>query len=105
MTKEFIPGFGISNNKGFHIRFENGWTVSVQFGYGNYCTNYDLPREEIEKSRGANSHTAEIAAWDINDVWHVTDGSAVSGYKTPTQVLEFINEIAAKPKVEKIQAA
>ena len=26
----------ITNGKGFQMTFENGWTISVQFGWGNY---------------------------------------------------------------------
>lgn len=35
--------FKITDGKGFQVTFENGITVSVQFGYGNYCENYDKP--------------------------------------------------------------
>lgn len=28
--------FNITKSKGFHITFENGYRVSVKFGYGNY---------------------------------------------------------------------
>ena len=35
--------FSISGNRGFQMTFENGYTVSVQFGPGNYCDNYSLP--------------------------------------------------------------
>ena len=31
--------FGTMKNKGFHITFNNGLTISVQFGAGNYCSN------------------------------------------------------------------
>jgi hypothetical protein len=31
--------FKITHKKGFHITFENDYTVSVQFGPGNYCDN------------------------------------------------------------------
>ncbi len=102
-------GFGINDNKGFHISFENGWTVSVQFGYGNYGDNYHTSREEIAKSRGAKSGTAEIAAWDENDVWHEfqCEGytNTVAGHKTPAEVLAFMNEISAKPKTKSAEAA
>ena len=27
-------------NKGFHLTFKNGWTVSIQLGCCNYCDNY-----------------------------------------------------------------
>jgi len=28
-----------TENKGFHLTFQNGYTISVQFGRGNYCMN------------------------------------------------------------------
>jgi len=36
--------FKITDGKGFHMRFSNGYTLSVQFGFGNYCNckNYEL---------------------------------------------------------------
>ncbi|MAH47405.1 hypothetical protein CMI37_16395 [Candidatus Pacearchaeota archaeon] len=35
----FEPGFSVTGGKGFHVRYPNGWTISVQFGWGNYCEN------------------------------------------------------------------
>jgi len=32
--------FRITHNKGFHITFPNGLTLSTQFGGGNYCENH-----------------------------------------------------------------
>ena len=34
--------FEVTTGKGFHVTFENGWTVSVQFGPGNFCDNYHM---------------------------------------------------------------
>jgi hypothetical protein len=34
-----MSNFKSTNNKGFQMTFENGWTISVQFGYGNYCSH------------------------------------------------------------------
>lgn len=28
-----------TKNKGFLMEFDNGFSISVQFGYGNYCSN------------------------------------------------------------------
>jgi len=33
------PGFAINRGKGFQVTFENGYTVSVQFGLGSYSKN------------------------------------------------------------------
>jgi len=39
--------FRINDNKGFQIKLENGYMVSVQFGPGNYGSNYSLGFEEM----------------------------------------------------------
>lgn len=33
--------FKITSGRGFHITFPNGIILSTQFGYGNYCDNYN----------------------------------------------------------------
>ena len=56
--------FRSTERKGFQITFENGLTVSVQWGAGNYCSNYydrDY-RAVIDKE----STTAEAAVWSEN---------------------------------------
>lgn len=60
------PKFSIQGSKGFQIVFANNVRVSVQFGPGNYCDNYDKPWDDKSPARSAN---AEVAI--IND----TDGS------------------------------
>jgi len=96
-------GFQTSERKGFHVTFENGWTVSVQFGYGNYCSNRDWrgndPGDIMScfNSAAPKSPTAEIAAWDANGEWHQFDGDAVEGWQSPAQVLAFMNMIAGLP--------
>lgn len=108
MTRpNFIPGFSISDGKGFHIRFENGWTASVQFGPGNYGDNYGLEiSEEGRREAGRNGSTrAEIAAWDANNNWFEFERGTgdekytdtVEGYQPVTKVMAFLNKIAALP--------
>ena len=89
--------FAITNNKGFHITFDNGWTVSVQFGWGNYCDHHGKPYD-FDDLTGyyGDSSTAEIAAWDTEGVWHEFDLNTVKGYVKPNDVLDFMNMIAAK---------
>lgn len=59
--------FKLNDQRGFQITFENGVTLSTQFGRGSYCENrstapgvYDDP---------GFSHDAEIAVWDKNGKW------------------------------------
>jgi hypothetical protein len=72
---------------GFQIVFENGYTVSVQFGINNYS------------DMGAT--TAEVAAWDPNGEWvrlqDHDDLIIVKGYCSPNDVLGIMNLIANKP--------
>lgn len=86
--------FNITQRKGFHMTFENGYTVSVQFGYGNYSANrYDCKYgEDVPPSK-----TAEFAAWDANNNWVRFDGENddVIGYITADEVLRRMNEVAA----------
>lgn len=85
--------FNITNNKGFHMTFANGWTVSVQWGGGNYSNNYS---SGIITGEVPASKTAEIAAWK-GDVWHNFDnGQTVNGYVSADDVAKFIAIIANK---------
>tara|TARA_Y100000310_G_scaffold286972_1_gene311564 strand:+ start:2081 stop:2530 length:450 start_codon:yes stop_codon:yes gene_type:complete len=36
----------ITQGKGTKLTFSNGWTISIQFGWGNYCTNRDMPVDD-----------------------------------------------------------
>lgn len=83
----------ITDAKGFHMTFANGWTISVQFGSGNYSSNYklrsfDRPVDDI------SSNTAEIAAWK-NDKWYDFENDTVCGYLNSDEILKYMNIIAA----------
>ena len=70
-------------NNGFHITFENGYTVSVQFSKTNY-------------SDGGET-TAEVAAWGPDRKWvKLSEHDDVIGWCTPNEVLEIMNQIANK---------
>lgn len=91
-----MTGFKITGNKGFHITFANGVTVSVQFGVGNYCDNHSafgLLGHELEK-QVIGSSNAEIAIWGKDGNWLTKEfrdmGDDVLGYLTPTEVLDAL---------------
>ena len=62
-----------SENKGFRMKFDNGFAISVQWGPGNYCERksyHDL--EAPRKERFWESVTAEVAVFeDISDEKHI----------------------------------
>ena len=87
--------FKVFPNKGFQITFENGWTVSVMFGAGNYCQNRDdkyWDRNMVAEAT-YSSKNAEVAAWDKNDNWFDFGGDQVNGYCKPDYVAGFIQRV------------
>lgn len=98
MEKTECPvGFRITKDQGFHVTFENGWTVSVQFGPYSYREGYPHIEREDKPEAGWASGTAEVAAWPPGgNMMEFPDGDTVQGWQTPAQVLSLMNEVAAK---------
>lgn len=86
-----VTMFRITYSKGFHITFENGWTISVQFGNGNYCNNKNLKNGDEVKCQNA-----EVAIW--NDDLDIPM-SEPEGWQSPSQVLAMMQEVASRSKV------
>jgi len=85
------------------MTFSNGLTLSVQFGFGNYCGNYNKPGlvqnmldvlTETDKLQSCRD--AEIAVLDQNGNWYTSDiieeleDDDVVGYITPDRLAEII---------------
>ena len=84
--------FRITDNRGFQITFDNGYTVSVQFGPGNYSSNYNLsmlPWDNMGKPMTANSAETALIAPDGSFVAYKDDD--VQGYQSVADVLELMN--------------
>lgn len=86
--------------EGFQITFQNGVTVSVQFGSGHYCSN----RGPIGSVAPSYCPNAEVAIWGASKKCYLTSqffgGDNVEGWLTSEQVLEALNWAAAQPKEE-----
>ena len=87
--------FKITNGKGFHIKFANGFMMSVQWGPGNYCDNYGMDYSETREAGERGSKVAEIAVFDHKNEWYPVDGSDVTGHMSPDDVLALMVKIAA----------
>lgn len=88
--------FKITLGKGFQITFKNGYTISVQFGTGNYCSNYYSSRDNINN---IDSVDAEIAVFTPSGEFMRLDsfsGDYVGGHVTPDEVLEIMNIVSKK---------
>jgi len=89
--------FKITDHKGFSMVFENGWTVSVQWGPGNYGDHHGSflldDKESPEKQRFWVSEKAEVAAWNAAGDWHWFGMDTVQGYMSTDEVFDFIEVI------------
>jgi hypothetical protein len=83
-------------NKGFQMTFENGWTISVQFGYGNYCTNRNHPdKMELHNQEMVPCPDAEVMIWDKNNVdYEFSPSQYILAYATTNEVAEWIAKVS-----------
>jgi len=68
-------------NNGFTMTFENGWTISVQFGKANYARIID-----------GVSVSAEIAIWDKDGTWYDFGHDQVASYCDTNAVAYWIDK-------------
>ena len=91
MTQETKSLFSSNQNKGFQMTFENGLTISVQWGTGNYCSRKSLHTIPLSGEYVISSPDAEIAVWDANDTWLEFQSDQVKGYCSTDEVAQVIN--------------
>jgi len=99
--------FKSTYNRGFQLTFENGITVSVQFGTGNYCSRRSLAPEATLYNDLTNhtveSDTAEIAIWHKDsDNWFDFGYDQVKGWCTPNEVAMWITRAAIAEGIESL---
>lgn len=89
----------ITENKGFHITFENDLTASVQWGLGNYCDNHFNYALDFSGKTPAESNDAEVAVFNAGGDFMDLDqflpeelrsSDVVAGYLTPDQIADFL---------------
>ena len=108
--------FTITGGKGFQITFENGYTVSVQFGVSSQCSNEwdskkNTPEELFQRIKDESNGKAEPESATAETALKSPSGSFVrygesaeyddvQSYMTPAQVLELLNYAAQLPNPE-----
>jgi hypothetical protein len=88
----------ITRSKGFHLTFENGYTISVQFGQGNYCDNKYVGMnpwvDNPFRDKDCNSRDAEIAVWNPeNDMEQLLVQDQVVGWLKADDVARAISYV------------
>ena len=72
---------------GFCVEYENGYSVSVQFGYGNYCDNYNGGVDKPKTAECAVILEGEFC--QIDETW----SDSVKGHMTAEQVTELMCQV------------
>jgi len=87
-----------TQNKGFSLTFENGLTISVQFGTMNYCERKNnsstYKSEMLNEQDIIESKNAEIAIWDKDDNWFNFGSDTVKGRCSANEVANWIEKIS-----------
>jgi hypothetical protein len=71
------------DHEGFSMKFANGYTISVQFGNGNYCTRDSIGVAE----------SAEIAIWDQDKTWYDFGMDTVKGWCSADEVVSWMDKV------------
>lgn len=80
----------------FLLPFENGWSLSIIFGSGTYCVNYDSYGGEFTET----PTTVEVACWTPEpngDLVGWDTGDTVRGHVTAPALLALIDEMMGWP--------
>jgi len=92
--------FSVKGGQGFQITFENGYTVSVQFGKYHYCSN-KMRYRDFHEDYANDCRNAETAIFYKGDrPFHKYKGGDVQSYQNPKEVLETLKyaESLTNPK-------
>lgn len=89
--------FTSTYNKGFQMSFDNGLTISVQFGSGNYCSVKDLSKMPFSEMKTVthSSKTAEVAVWDKQDnMFYFPNSHPYIGWERTEEVAKMIYKVS-----------
>jgi len=70
--------------EGFKMTFENGCTISVQFGNMNYCS----------RNTKDEAVSAEIAIFNKEGQWYKFGYDVVKGHLSANEVAEYIQKVS-----------
>ena len=101
--------FIATQNKGFRMEFDNGFSISVQWGIENYCEKKSFNTDiDPTKERIWESTSAEIAVFDDEGIVPVGGDDQVIGWLSPDEVAKYIAIVSkARNKdeiIDKIQS-
>ena len=95
------------HNEGFSMKFENEYTISVQFGHKNYCSRRSMDESEImaAKDNEINSSlTAEVAILKRGKFLKAfEDKREIKGWVGSDEVATIIDIVSSASNAEQIK--
>ena len=86
--------FKTTSRNGYHMTFANGYTVSVQWNCGNYCS--DRGGDDYSGKNPRECSSVEVAAWDASGEWvKLSESDDVIGWQTADDVAAIMAKVAA----------
>ena len=84
--------FTATQNKGFRMKFDNGYSISVQWGTINYCEKKNLMAEYKDEIKEPTwkSTTAEIAVFNDTRIVPVGKHDDIIGWCSADEVAKII---------------
>ena len=84
--------------KSFKMRFDNGWTASVQFYTYFGGTDHSLHHKHRAQPQ------AEVAAWNKDNIWYhfAEHDDDVLTYQSPDQVVDFLHMIKSLKEGDRV---
>lgn len=88
-------------NSKISMFFQNGYSISIIFGWGSYTDNRNHPKmNDLSKEYEVTSSTVEIAIFDSNNNWYnfetekfEKDSTDVAGYISIDDLAEWIYKV------------
>ena len=96
--------FIATQNKGFRMEFDNGFSISVQWGIENYCEKKSFNTDiDPTKERIWESTSAEIAVFDDEGIVPVGGDDQVIGWLSPDEVAKYIAMVSSATNKNEIK--
>lgn len=96
--------FIATQNKGFRMEFENGFSISVQWGTENYCEKKSFNTDiDPRKERIWESTSAEIAVFNEEGIVPIGGDDQVIGWLSPNEVASVITIVSSSKDKDEIQ--
>ena len=98
--------FEATQNKGFRMKFDNGFSISVQWGSMNYCErrNYSDEYKSELKEDFIKSSDAEIAVIDKDgEMLDIAEHDQVIGWLSPEKVAKVIAIVSSSTTKNEIE--